>query len=139
VKGKTGLLVALGGRLKSGSGRVICSCSDHFGSALHLRLGGRGRRAEDWNRKGLDLMTNGSLEESVQAFNNAIEADPQNAEAWRYKALILRALGRNAEAEEASAKAMDLGYSSSMAIAVAGSGSFVNERVEIVQEATHDQ
>ncbi len=55
--------------------------------------GRQGKTAEDWLRKGLELMTKGSLDESVQAFNKAIEADPQNAEAWRYKALMLRDQG----------------------------------------------
>lgn len=44
VKGKFGSLAALGGLLKSKSGRMVCSCSDRFGGALQLRLGGRGIR-----------------------------------------------------------------------------------------------
>jgi hypothetical protein len=44
VKGKTGSVAALGGLLKSKSGRMVCSCSDRFGGALQLRLGGRGTR-----------------------------------------------------------------------------------------------
>ena len=48
---------------------------------------------------------------------------------------MLRALGGNAEAEEASAKAMDLGYMSGMVTAVAGSGLIVAERAEMMPEA----
>ncbi len=77
--------------------------------------------------------------ESLQAYDRAIELNPRYIDAWRGKALVLRALGRNAEAEEASAKAMDLGYRSQMVTAVAGSGPFVTERVEMVPEDANGQ
>ena len=73
--------------------------------------------------------------ESLQAYDRAIELNPGYIDAWRGKAIVLRALGGNAEAEEASAKAMDLGYMSGMVTAVAGSGLIVAERAEMMPEA----
>jgi tetratricopeptide (TPR) repeat protein len=64
--------------------------------------------AGDWIERGEELLYSGSLEESVEAFDKAIEIDPQNAEAWRYRALILRDQGEYDEAIAAFDRAIDL-------------------------------
>lgn len=107
MKGKTGLLAAFGGLLRFGAGMrsalalialaALCSCTL-----------AQERTAEDWIEKGEKLLFNGSLQESVEAFNKAIEVDPQNAEAWRYKALVLRDQGEYDEAIAAFDKAIEI-------------------------------
>jgi tetratricopeptide (TPR) repeat protein len=77
--------------------------------------------------------------ESLQAYEKAIELNPGYIDAGRGKALLLHALGRNAEADEASAKALDLGYRPRITTAVAGSGTVVTEKTEMVPEAAHGQ
>ncbi len=64
--------------------------------------------ADYWYNKSGEPFVNGSLEESVEAFNKAIEFDPQNAEAWRYRALTLRDLGEYDEAIAAFDRAIEL-------------------------------
>ena len=51
------------------------------------------------------LYGQGQYEEALQAFDKAIEINPQYGEAWYYKGIILRELGRTTEAEAAFAKA----------------------------------
>lgn len=66
------------------------------------------KTAENWIETGEELLFNGSLEESIEAFNKAIELDPQNGEAWRYKALIFRDQGEYDEAIAAFDRAIEL-------------------------------
>jgi tetratricopeptide (TPR) repeat protein len=106
VKGKSGSLAALGGRLKMRAGArsalalialaALCSCTL-----------AQETTAEDWIERGEELLYSGSLEESVEAFNKAIDLDPQNADVWRYKALILRDQGEYDEAIAAFDRAIE--------------------------------
>jgi len=57
--------------------------------------------AEDWYQKGQELRMNGSLDEALTALDKAITLDPENADAWQYKALTLRDLERFNESLEA--------------------------------------
>ena len=45
--------------------------------------------AESWFKKGQELGRNGSYEEAVKAYDNALELDPKNAEAWLGKGTVL--------------------------------------------------
>jgi tetratricopeptide (TPR) repeat protein len=64
--------------------------------------------AEDSFKKGQKLRMNGSLEEALGALNKATLMDPENADAWQYKALTLRDLQRFNESIEAFDKAIEL-------------------------------
>jgi Flp pilus assembly protein TadD len=48
-------------------------------------------------------------EEALAAFDCALALDPTNALAWSNKAITLRRIGRNAEAEAAERRAKELG------------------------------
>jgi Flp pilus assembly protein TadD len=48
--------------------------------------------------------------ESIKAYDMAIEIDPQLAEAWTNKGVALQQLGRTADADAAFARAEELGY-----------------------------
>ena len=49
-------------------------------------------------------------DESIDAYNEAIKIDPKNAGAWNKKGKSLQALNRTTDANEAFAKAKELGY-----------------------------
>lgn len=82
---------------------------------------------------------------AISAFNNATPLDkaisftfdpyPLDGEFWHNRAFALYALGREAEAEGASAKALEMGYRPKMVEAVAGSGQFVTVAIENGPEA----
>lgn len=57
--------------------------------------------ATDWFAEGLSLYNQDRFEESVQAYDKAIEIDPQDAETWNNKGIALGILGRYGEALEA--------------------------------------
>ena len=44
---------------------------------------------ESWFKKGQELGRNGSYEEAVKAYDNALELEPKNAEAWLGKGTVL--------------------------------------------------
>ncbi|MGB5100304.1 MAG: tetratricopeptide repeat protein, partial [Methanothrix sp.] len=51
--------------------------------------------AEGWYKKGLELELSDSREEAVQAYDKAIQLDPQNPKYWNNKAFNLWLLHRN--------------------------------------------
>jgi tetratricopeptide (TPR) repeat protein len=59
--------------------------------------------------KGVVLEKMGDHGDALKAFDNAIELDSTSAEAWKGKGDSLKALGRQAEADVAFAKAKELG------------------------------
>ncbi len=64
------------------------------------------QNAEDWNNKGYALLNQSNYDEAIQAFDNAIEIDPQNAYAWYGKGV---ALG-NKEAQSIKGVRIDDGF-----------------------------
>jgi tetratricopeptide (TPR) repeat protein len=68
------------------------------------------RLAEVWTFKGLNFIGQKNNEEALKAFEMVTELDPQEPAGWLYKGDVLKALGRQAEADEAYAKAEDMGY-----------------------------
>jgi Flp pilus assembly protein TadD len=63
---------------------------------------------EDWFNKGIALEDLGKYDEAIQAFDKALELDPQNAEAWSEKGYALGELGKYDEAIQALDKAIEL-------------------------------
>lgn len=61
-----------------------------------------------WGSKGKTLYNQGRFVEALAAYDRAIALEP-TARRWRNRAATLRALGRNAEAQEAERRANELG------------------------------
>jgi len=49
-------------------------------------------------------------DEAAQAFDGALQANPEDGQVWSLKADALKALGKSADAEAAYARAKELGY-----------------------------
>jgi Flp pilus assembly protein TadD len=49
-------------------------------------------------------------DEAAQAFDGALQANPEDGQVWSLKADALKALGKSVEAEAAYARAKVLGY-----------------------------
>ena len=58
--------------------------------------------------KGLYLGKLGKYEKAIDAYNKAIEIDPQNSEAWYRKCFVLAKLGNHDEAVDAFYKAIEI-------------------------------
>ncbi len=69
-------------------------------------------KSESWKQKALNSYVLGDYNESLAAYEKVIELDPGNAFAWIWKGKgdALKALGRQTEADEAYAKAWELGF-----------------------------
>lgn len=70
------------------------------------------RNSQAWGQKALNSYVLGKYNESLAAYEKVIELEPENAFAWIWKGKgdSLKALGRQAEADAAYAKARELGY-----------------------------
>jgi len=66
--------------------------------------------ASIWFQKSKVLLMSGKTDEAQNASDKVIELDPKFAPAWHNKGTALKKLSRNSEAEEAFAKAKELGY-----------------------------
>lgn len=65
--------------------------------------------AAAWRNKGNALNDLKRYEEALAACENALALEPQSAHGWRGKAVALKGLGREAEAQDARARAKELG------------------------------
>lgn len=65
-------------------------------------------RADEWLKKSSDLLKKGSFKEALNASDEALKLDPQNAEAWRIKGTALGCLGSYNDSIEAYKKALDI-------------------------------
>jgi Flp pilus assembly protein TadD len=64
-----------------------------------------------WKMKGVLLARDlQRYNEAVKAFDSALQIDPKDAQVWSLKGNALQALGHNSEADDAFAKAKELGY-----------------------------
>jgi tetratricopeptide (TPR) repeat protein len=61
--------------------------------------------ASNWNNKGIDLYDQGKDDEDIQAYDMAIELDPQDADAWNAKGIALEELDLRAGSNATFAKA----------------------------------
>ena len=66
------------------------------------------KKAVDWDNKGIALEAHGNYDEAIQAYDKAIEIDPQDETAWNNKVNALNKLGRTTEANTAYAKFKEL-------------------------------
>jgi superkiller protein 3 len=60
--------------------------------------------------KGVALFSQGKHDESINAFDEAIQLDPTNGGYWNSKGKFLEVLGKSTEADAAFAKAKELGF-----------------------------
>ena len=77
------------------------------------------RKVDAWFAKASIFMTLGRHNESLAAYEEVIEQDPKYVLAWMGKGYLLTALGRDSEAEDAFAKASELGYEVQPALSLA--------------------
>jgi len=84
-----------------------------FQTEPYIELTSPEKRAAEWAaaylREGDVYRHAGSYEESIGAYDKAIELAPYDAAAWKGKGEALEALGRKTEAEQAFEKARELG------------------------------
>jgi tetratricopeptide (TPR) repeat protein len=101
VKGKIGSLATLGGLLRSVLALIalaaLCSCTL-----------AQEKTAEDWYRRGQELMENGSYEEALRAYDSAIELDPEDARVWMGKGDTQMRMGDYDESLATYENALDL-------------------------------
>ncbi len=76
-------------------------------SALCLSAAAQGETAEDWLKKGIESINKGSSEEAINAYDRALEINPDYADAWRGKASALGIQGKHQEAIQAFDKAIE--------------------------------
>jgi tetratricopeptide (TPR) repeat protein len=65
---------------------------------------------DEWLNKGNALVGQSKYDEAIQAYDKAIEIDPNYVPAWHNKGYVLNLLGKTSESEEAFEKAEKLGY-----------------------------
>ena len=68
-----------------------------------------------WIKEGQDLVANQSYEEAIQAYDNALQIDPENADAWQGRGFALNSMAfykndssKRTEANKSLEKALDL-------------------------------
>jgi hypothetical protein len=66
--------------------------------------------ANDWFDKGIALYNQGKYDQAIQAYDKAIEINPQYAEAWNNKGIALNTQGNYDDGIKAHDKARKLGY-----------------------------
>jgi len=76
--------------------------------------------AEVWLNNGMALNQQRSFDEALQAFDKAIELNPQSADNWAWKAAALGNLGRDDESLDASNRAIELNPQNALAWHVKG-------------------
>jgi tetratricopeptide (TPR) repeat protein len=64
--------------------------------------------ADDWYKNGQELYKNESYQEALNAFDQVLKVDPENASAWHYKGMSLAGMGLGLEANQSIQKAMEL-------------------------------
>jgi tetratricopeptide (TPR) repeat protein len=83
--------------------------------------------AIDWVNKGEELAADAKYDEAIQAYNKAIDINPEEKIAWAEKGDTLKAIGRTKEANEAYAKANELEAANTITILDHSMASSVNE------------
>ena len=64
--------------------------------------------AEDWINRGQELYQNQSYQEALDAYDEGLKTDPQNASAWHYREMALAEIGRGVEANQSLQKAIEI-------------------------------
>ena len=67
-----------------------------------------GMTVEEWNKRGIELTSRGKYEKAMDAYNKALEADPQFDGAWYNKGIALSKLGKYEKALYAYIKATEI-------------------------------
>ena len=64
--------------------------------------------SNEWMDKGIEYLWNGSYESAIDAFDRAVQIDPENYEAWVTKGRVLTYLGRYNESIQSCEKAIKI-------------------------------
>jgi len=91
--------------------------------------------AESWVQKGSDFFNQSQYDEALQAYEKAIELDPNLAMAWDGKGDALDFLGRNDEALQAHEKAIELDPNLAMAWNGKGNSLYMQNRYDEALQA----
>jgi len=105
VKEKTGSLATLNGPSKLG---VVTGLAIILGTLalLSISVTAQEMTAGDWYKKGQEMYDNGSYQEALEAYDEVLKMDPQNASAWHYRGMALASMGRGVEANQSFQKSM---------------------------------
>jgi Flp pilus assembly protein TadD len=93
--------------------------------------------AIDWINKGDSLAAEAKYDEAIQAYNKAIDINPQEKMAWAKKGDTLKMIGRTKEANEAYDKANELAAANTISILDYSMASSVNESTRSAIDRTH--
>jgi len=107
VKEKTGSAAALNGPSKLG---VVTWLAIILGilALLSTSVTAQEMTSEDWYKKGQEMYENGSYQEVLEAYDEVLKIDSQNASAWHYRGMALVSMGRGVEANQSLQKAIEL-------------------------------
>jgi tetratricopeptide (TPR) repeat protein len=94
--------------------------------------------AVDWDNKGIALEHEAKYNEAIQAYNKAIEIDPQDELGLNLKANLLNKLGRTTEANAAYAQVKELEAASTITLLDHCMASNVDESTKIVINKTRE-
>ncbi|HOO53430.1 MAG TPA: tetratricopeptide repeat protein [Methanothrix sp.] len=107
VKRKTVSAAALNGLSKLG---VVTWLAIILGilALLSTSVTAQEMTSEDWYKKGQEMYENGSYQEALEAYDEVLKIDSQNASAWHYRGMALVSMGRGVEANQSLQKAIEL-------------------------------
>ncbi len=94
--------------------------------------------AVDWDNKGIELEHEAKYEEAIQAYNKAIDINPQDDLGWNLKAKLLKKLGRTTEANAVDAKLKELEAADTTTILDHSMASNIDESTNKVITRTQD-
>ncbi|VVB68921.1 Photosystem I assembly protein Ycf3 [uncultured archaeon] len=94
--------------------------------------------AVDWDNRGIALEHEANYSEAIQAYNKAIDIDPQDELGWNLKADLLKKLGRTTEADAVYAKITELEAARAATIIDHAMASNVDESTTSVLNRTQD-
>ena len=78
--------------------------------AYDIALAADPKYVNAWINKGTAFFRLDRYDEAIAAFNQVIKMDPKHADAWHRKGVVLKKMGRKVAADDAFAKAKELGY-----------------------------
>lgn len=103
--------------------------------AIYIRESAGEKNVTYWNRRGIYFRTQGMYNESIQAFDKALEMSPDYVPAWINKGMLLRMQGKYGESLNAYNKAIEINSDEALAWFGKGNLLYKMERYEDAQKA----